>query len=303
MAYLYILRPSFFVGMVAQFCSVWTCVAITLDRFLAIRFPLHSRSWCTEGRATKIIFFVIFLGVLFRLPSLFELNFNCSFNKKENRTFCQLYQSEMRKNADYQTVYKTYAYTLVVFLIPFSVMIVLNAVLVRTLNKAQAERAKVLQRRSSSASNGRDRWDNERRCTITAVLVILTFVVSNLLSIVNNIMETQRQSKTEDLPMKASIYLGNFLVCLNSASNFIIYCVIGQRFRQMFVHIFCRCCLASVSSVGNSKRSSMNGSRLLERGRRETLEDNAAPLLSTAVEDVQLTDLRVSFRLPSSGSA
>ena len=45
----------------AQCCSVWTCVAMTVDRFLAIKYPIQSRRWCTTQR-TRAILTVILAG-------------------------------------------------------------------------------------------------------------------------------------------------------------------------------------------------------------------------------------------------
>ena len=99
-------------------------------------------------------------------------------------TLCRLTQTPLRRLNLYRTLYKTYSYTLIIFVVPFGLMIFLNGYLVRTLRRALGEREALARR--SSASSARLQWDNERRCTLTALLVILTFVLSNLLAILIN---------------------------------------------------------------------------------------------------------------------
>ena len=35
--------------------SVWTCVVVSIDRFIAVKYPLHSKIWCTPKRAVKVL--------------------------------------------------------------------------------------------------------------------------------------------------------------------------------------------------------------------------------------------------------
>jgi len=53
--------------------SVWLTVTFTVERWVAITYPLQSRRWCTVNRARKIIFGVICASLICTLPSAFEM--------------------------------------------------------------------------------------------------------------------------------------------------------------------------------------------------------------------------------------
>jgi hypothetical protein len=53
--------------------SVWLTVTFTVERWVAITYPLQSRTWCTVHRARKIILSVICASLICTLPSAFEM--------------------------------------------------------------------------------------------------------------------------------------------------------------------------------------------------------------------------------------
>ncbi|ETN69994.1 hypothetical protein NECAME_05052 [Necator americanus] len=42
-------------SLIAQAGSVWTCVAIACDRFIAVFFPIKKRVWATRKTSTYVI--------------------------------------------------------------------------------------------------------------------------------------------------------------------------------------------------------------------------------------------------------
>lgn len=201
-------------SLIAQFGSVWTCVAITIDRFIAIQFPLKTRQWCTAQRACIVLFAITILGVLYRVPAMFELRFNSAG---------QVYKTELRLDINYRAIYKTYAYLIVMFLTPFAIMIVLNIFVVMAVRKAYEQRKRITRQNSSQD-------EKERRCTLIALFVIITFVIFTLLPTINNLLEELliAQTRAEVTVQRTLVFLGNLFTCINSATNFLIYCALGK---------------------------------------------------------------------------
>ena len=53
--------------------SVWLTVTFTVERWVAITYPLQSRTWCTVHRARKFILSVLCASLICTLPSAFEV--------------------------------------------------------------------------------------------------------------------------------------------------------------------------------------------------------------------------------------
>ena len=53
--------------------SVWLTVTFTVERWVAITYPLQSRTWCTVSRARKIIMGVMCAALICTSPSAFEM--------------------------------------------------------------------------------------------------------------------------------------------------------------------------------------------------------------------------------------
>ncbi|MCP3663800.1 MAG: G-protein coupled receptor [Gammaproteobacteria bacterium] len=96
--------------LVSHFCSVWTCVALTLDRYLAVKFPLKKLFWCTTARSTKTLIGILIFGVMYCLPAVFELQINPDGS---------LAPSALRTSELYITAYKAYTNLAMQVVIPW----------------------------------------------------------------------------------------------------------------------------------------------------------------------------------------
>uniref|UniRef100_A0A7E4WBP2 G_PROTEIN_RECEP_F1_2 domain-containing protein n=2 Tax=Panagrellus redivivus TaxID=6233 RepID=A0A7E4WBP2_PANRE len=213
---------TFPLSLAAQTASVWTCVAITVDRFLAVQYPLKMRVWCTPAKAFAIIVVIATISFLYKMPSIFELKLDeCG----------KLVPTELRKNELYIVVYNTYGYLLLLIVIPWTLMIILNVIVVRAVHCAYQIR------RSMTKTIGRVD-DRERRCTVMALVILSTFILFNLLAGINNIIEAFYDSPSF---YRFRIPIGNLLVCVNSASNILIYSIFGRKFRRVCFQLLCPC--------------------------------------------------------------
>lgn len=204
---------------VLQSGSVWTLVAITVDRFIAIKWPLRARDILTSQRSQYVLMIIAFWALVYNLPTFFEIG-------PDDKGF--ITPTPLRNNENYVLVYKGYCYLFLMFLIPAILMIVLNGFVTQAVRRAYRVRRQL---------SGRE--EKERRCTLMAVLVVVTFLVLNLMALINNCIENFSVSTYKTTTYSILVYIGNFLVAIGSASNFIIYCVLGLRFRRMFCKIFC----------------------------------------------------------------
>uniref|UniRef100_A0A914HHZ5 G-protein coupled receptors family 1 profile domain-containing protein n=1 Tax=Globodera rostochiensis TaxID=31243 RepID=A0A914HHZ5_GLORO len=283
------------VSLMAQTASVWTVVAITIDRYLAVKYPLHMRAWCTAHRAQTVVLSITAVAALFKMPSFFEVALNdCG----------RLTKTELRQDHLYFIIYYTYGYLLLMLAAPFLFIIVLNAQILSIIRKANVQRCemRVIRKRTNHSSGigivvdggGRDSFGNgtvqpnqppqkgdqlkgtsqlttnstlnaffyqqesassvttalDSRCTKMAVVTISAFVSFNWLAGINHVIEAFDLVRDDGRNMR--IPIGNFLVCLNSATNIFIYSLFGRRFRHQFCRIFCHCSTRKYDQMNRS---------------------------------------------------
>ncbi|CAI5455614.1 unnamed protein product [Caenorhabditis angaria] len=205
------------ISNIAQCGSVWTCVAVTVDRFLAVNYPLHSKIWCTPRKALTILTIITICSILYKAPGFFELS---------NNSCGQLHVTALRANELYIKYYVIYGYIIVIVLIPWTTMIILNIFVVNAVHKAYK-----IRRSMQSGKNNQE--EKDRRCTLMAIAMVSTFLIFNAPAAVNNLSEFFSVNLGYWGP------IGNLLVCVNSASNIVIYSLFGARFRHMCVLMLC----------------------------------------------------------------
>lgn len=82
----------------------------------------------------------------------------------------------------------------------------------------------------------------ENNVTIMLVSVVMVFIVCQVPALIYNMAYAiSMATVTTSSAWNVLSTLRNFLVNLNSAINFILYCALGQKFRRTFVRTFCPC--------------------------------------------------------------
>ncbi|GMS92723.1 hypothetical protein PENTCL1PPCAC_14898, partial [Pristionchus entomophagus] len=64
------------VSNIAQVGSVWMCVAVAVDRFLAVSLPMRRITFCTPANAAVAVSAITMFSVLYRIPAAFEVTLN-----------------------------------------------------------------------------------------------------------------------------------------------------------------------------------------------------------------------------------
>ncbi|XP_017010557.2 thyrotropin-releasing hormone receptor [Drosophila takahashii] len=108
-----------FFSYLASFCSVWFVVAFTVERFIAVIYPLKRQTMCTVRRAKIVLFCLTLVGCLHCLPYIVIAK--PVFMPKLNTTICDL-------NSEYKEQLALFNYwdSIVVYAVPFTTIAVLN---------------------------------------------------------------------------------------------------------------------------------------------------------------------------------
>lgn len=171
-------------------------------RYLAVKYPLQTRVWCSTSRAKLVVSVIATVSFVYKLPSLFELTLD-----EDGR----LAPTPLRTNGLYIVLYNTYGYLLLLIIIPWTTMIVLNVIVIRSVQQAYRIRRSLMSRTANAD-------DRERHCTIMAFVMILTFIACNFMAGINHIIEAFFPDCSQFFRLRLSI--GNLLVCVN---RFVIF--------------------------------------------------------------------------------
>lgn len=230
-AYKYMHPFCYPIALFAQTGTIYTTMAFTIERYIAVCRPLEAANTCTLSRTKRVICLIFAASLIYNLPRFLEFKTIMYTNPQTNATFPDIHLTDIGTNEIFRQVYFIYLNLFVMFILPFAFLAFLNIQLIRAVRVARNTRIKM----STSASK-------EANLTVMLIAVIIVFLVCQLPSVADNILWTMFESKH----LNCSIHyirfttVSNLMVVVNSAINFILYCLFGKRFRKVFIKIFCK---------------------------------------------------------------
>lgn len=219
--YLYI-QFVYPLALISQTGSIWTTCLITAERYFAIAHPLRALTLSTKKRATWALISMSILAVVYNLPRFAEVEIVGATEDAVVKNIIR--PSELRNNRIYYLVYYICIYLAVLYIIPLTLLSVLNTKIYLAIKRANRDRSSLTQNQES-----------EMNIATMLVALVAIFIACNLPAFVVNCLELVHNSPYFHMAMIFS----NFLVCFNSSVNFVIYCTFGKKFRERLHETFC----------------------------------------------------------------
>lgn len=219
----------------AQNTSVWLTVTFTIERYIAVCYPMRGKVLCTESRSRKVILAVLLYTFVLTLPTFFEFKVVEELNAN-NETIVRVASSDMGADVLFTTVY----YWLLVVMntiVPLLILIVFNTFLVRSVHLSRRQRNTMTLRTRPDSS--REPSCQENKITVMLIAVVILFLVCQMPSAVLLIYTTFDDSRSTFILVLGNFF--NFLVCVNASGNFVLYCLLSNKYRRTFVNMFCPC--------------------------------------------------------------
>ena len=300
-------------ALISQTASIYTTVAFTAVRYIAVSRPLRAALVCTAAAARRVIAVVVVGSVVVNVPRMLEYRIvtspdvaaanstTTSAMKVEgnatswtaaaaadviDREFVVYNDlTEFGRDPTFRRVYFIGVHMIFMLVVPFAVLAVVNVKLMRALKMSSSTiltaskepvvvadkekemplssngivtstdlrggRGAVVRTSVGSGNSGigklRRRGSGrvpalqERSMTTMLVAVVAVFLVCQALSIVDNVLATVvgDAAVTDPFINRLSI-VSSLFVITNSATNFYLYCLFGQRFRRTFALVICR---------------------------------------------------------------
>lgn len=225
-------------------------------------------------------------AVLYNLVRLLESQVNTGLHDVYGIIYCVV-PTEMRRNPEYIKIYINWCYMVVNYFIPFYGLLIFNLLIWSQVRKANRER-QLLSR------------TEKREIGLATMLlcVVFVFFLFNGLALYINVYE----AFTNDIPTR-EMMVSNLLVTLNSSVNFIIYVIFGEKFKRIFLLLFCKGRMGRESPDGlmhdDSSFSNGDGNRSSGRFSRHGTQRSSTRNGTTNLKMSKSKSMRV--RAPSPG--
>jgi hypothetical protein len=218
--------------------SLWIMTLFTVERFLAVRFPLSRMNQISGRRATTIVTFIFLFFSLTTVTTTLEWEaVEMGLNEKNETTF-SIGITELGANETVASV--IYWYSIFAFsYIPLPVIVTLNLALIHFVRKAARDRR-------SMVPGSKSRSKEERQVTITLLAIVTVFFTCQAptalvtLLLTTTSLGTSKRAKTWAL-IRTVNNICNLLVKVNTACNFILYAILCRQYRALFINaLLCR---------------------------------------------------------------
>jgi len=202
--------------------TVWLTVLVSCERYVAICRPLDVASVCTVSRVRRAVVAILFSSIVFNVPRYIEFQVDSSGTRLE--------KTDVGHSWYFRYVYTCFLYSLTLFIAPLAALIFLNIRLVMALHKGRSEWIRLQYRQQ-----------REQSLTVIPLTIVVVFFLGGTPSLAVNVID----SIAPDISMTHTYFVSfmlvaNFLVVVNSASNIIVYCLVGTKFRSKLIDMF-RC--------------------------------------------------------------
>ena len=224
--------------------------------------PLRAASLCTERKAKLQIVSVFVCSVMVNMPRFFQYNLVTEHNN-QNETYVVPKESVIGKRSNFGILYHNVLFTVILFFVPFIILSVLNVKLILRLRGMDSYNLCI--------RRGRRRF-NERNLTLVMIVIIITCLLCHL---PERVIQLVKSFLVNDTPSSCNSWfyvqlVSSLLIITNSSTNFLVYYVFRQKFRQ---HLVLMCCTRCASD----------------------------DYIEQAYKDNSRTDRRISFRPVSNG--
>jgi len=258
-------------------CSTWLTVVMAVGRYVAVCKPLHARGFISV-RGTRIAIASVFVGsILFNLPRFWHYVMKpmpCSdlLPNSDACPSCRYYMKStgpLYLNSTFATIYGV-ACSAVAILFPLPVLTVCNVCLVRALRRSRllqkqyramnmrcrsmrsvtndtSSRGGVDGRRSSPTGrhvSGQSTSQHRITPTVIGLIVLFTLLVgpSEILTLFRQYIIAGDKSVASYDAYQSAIVVTNFLLLVNFAVNFVLYCIVNVQFRRTCSSLLAFCC-------------------------------------------------------------
>ena len=210
-------------------------LAMTLDKYIAIKWPHKVATYSTPGTARKITMALYVSVCIYNIPHFFISN------ASDGQCFAYGISSIMTR------VYSWFTFVLNA-VIPFTLLIHMNYVIVKTVRNSR-KMFRTDDPNIGMETRQRTMKSAENQVTIMLLLVTMLFFIFIFPTYIRFIylLVAKRDTPIQYVNSMLIYQISYKLYSTNSGINFFLYCISGQKFRNDLKEILCCCCISHSS--------------------------------------------------------
>ena len=200
----------------------WLTVCVGIERYIYVCHASKVRQWCTISRNKAISGAVFVVMSLVAVPSALRYKRISVWDSDLNRTMFEIELTELGRDPHFSNIYIWFI-NLLRSVIPLCLLVVLNCCIITSLRK-QKVKGKVT---------------GKKTITFMLIIVIVVFLVCVTPDAIMSTVFGFGYVEANNL-VKGIREFTDTLLAVNSAANFIVYCLCSVNFRNTFYQIFFR---------------------------------------------------------------
>lgn len=224
--------------------AIWLTITFTVERYVGVCYPMRGKLWCTTEKAKRVIPVVCLVAAALTVPEFFQYRIVSEVKLPLNVTVLTRTPTDFG-NSTFYHVYNHLRQSLFAF-VPVVLLLIFNALLVRTVCAAARERRTLTVRIASLIFRRQERLRRkEQAITVTLITVVLVFLVCQLPQAIQQLYAiyldlTDQLTKEKNLLLRIQGNYFNLLVMINASANFLLYSAFSYEFRRSFKRLISR---------------------------------------------------------------
>lgn len=206
------------VGSAAHLAGTWVIVFVTFHRFVGVCYPFKAQQWTNIGRTRWHVTIITILSLVYNIPPFVDDTI-----QEDSHSKYTLVKTTFGNNEAFNYFYSVGLYYMFIYLIPYTSLIHMSVKLIQVLLHTRKKKVVLNKARKE-----------ELEMTFTLVVMIMIFMVCQILNPIRRALALALDPLEQKCgtPYSFISYFSSLGIILNSAVNFVIFCVCGKRFRR-----------------------------------------------------------------------
>lgn len=224
-AYVFLYPYAHYIFNASLCVSAWLIVSVAMERYVYVCHPTRVKSYCNIYKARTISFSVFLIMSILAVPYAMRYRTIEKVNNETGVTEYDVIVSHLWQNQLFSDVY-TWFQNLMRSIIPLVILIILNTCILYGLRRCRLLRSKS---------------PKKHRITTMLITVILVFLICITPDTIMSTFFGLGYSE-ENYLARGIREITDLLLLINSAANFVIYCIFNTIFWCQFRRLFCYSC-------------------------------------------------------------